>query len=445
MLSLSKSLYWYSLAASALVAGAAIPTHARASDTLELSAILETQTALGFKQGDLQKNEFIFKPELGFDFGSSSRFTLIGRIRGDSQGRLEPGRPPGINRAAFSGRVFAGDHLEAEILEAYIDTDIGNTFLRIGKQQIVWGQADGLKVLDILNPQSFREFILPEFEDSRIALWAVNAEIPVGEALLQLIWIPDTTYDDIPEQGAAFAFTSPLVVPQAPIGVPVNFRPLDKPSNAFTDSDVGVKLSAFLGGWDVSLNYAYHYVDRPVVRRSVSDAGITITQNYERSHLVGGTAATVFGDFALRAEIGYSTNRFFRTSDQADADGVVRANEFSYVVGLDYSGFTDWFLSAQVFQSRISNFQPGIVRAKTDTSLTFLIRRNFMNETLSAEALVIQSVADNDGLLQLAMSYQWSSNVRLKAGADFFYGSSYGLFGQFRDRDRVTLGIEVSF
>ena len=417
----------------------------RILDTLEFSGMLETELALGIQDGDIQKAEFVLTPEFSVDLIPALRLTIIGRLRGDTADDLEPGRPGQQNRSAFSKRLFAGDDVDLELREAYIDTKIGSTFLRIGKQQVVWGQADGLKVLDVINPQSFREFILDDFDDSRIPLWTVNAEIPVGDAFLQLLWIPDRTYDDIPEAGAAFAFTSPLIVPQVPAGVPVTILPLSRPEEFFGDSDVAAKVSLFTGGWDLSLNYAYHYFDRPVVRRQITGAGILVRQDYERTHLLGGTFSNVFGDFTLRGEVGFSSDRFFLTSDVADADGVIRSDELSYVLGLDYQGWTDWFISAQIFQSFVTDPARGLVRDKVDTTATLLVRRDFMNEALTAEALLIQSLNEGDGVLQASLEYEWRTNVRLKAGADFFYGKSQGLFGQFDEKDRVSMAIEVGF
>ena len=61
-----------------------------------------------------------------------------------------------------------GDAGTAEIRDAYLEFGLDNGLLRIGKQQIVWGRLDGIKVLDTVNPQDFREFILDDFDDSRI-------------------------------------------------------------------------------------------------------------------------------------------------------------------------------------------------------------------------------------------------------------------------------------
>jgi hypothetical protein len=66
--------------------------------------------------------------------------------------------------------------------ELYVDTMAGETEVRVGKQQIVWGTADGIKLLDIINPTDYREFAQNTMEDSRIPVWMIKADAPVGEA-----------------------------------------------------------------------------------------------------------------------------------------------------------------------------------------------------------------------------------------------------------------------
>ena len=65
--------------------------------------------------------------------------------------------------------------------ELYVDTTAGDWDLRLGKQQVVWGTADGIKLLDIINPTDFREMSQNSMEESRIPIWMVNAERNVGD------------------------------------------------------------------------------------------------------------------------------------------------------------------------------------------------------------------------------------------------------------------------
>jgi len=60
--------------------------------------------------------------------------------------------------------------------EAYVDMEQGDWSIRAGKQQVVWGTADGMKLLDAINPTDYSEMAQNQMEDSRIPVWMVNAE-----------------------------------------------------------------------------------------------------------------------------------------------------------------------------------------------------------------------------------------------------------------------------
>ena len=60
--------------------------------------------------------------------------------------------------------------------ELYVDTKAGDWDLRIGKQQVVWGTADGIKLLDMINPTDWSEFNQNTMAESRIPVWMMNAE-----------------------------------------------------------------------------------------------------------------------------------------------------------------------------------------------------------------------------------------------------------------------------
>jgi hypothetical protein len=416
------------------------------TDNLTLSGTLETEWAGTTDDVSNQKFETILQPELNTSLTDHSSLTGIFRIRVDAKDKLEPGIPVQGNRSTASSSWHLADDLDAEIRELYIDSYFDDASLRVGKQQVVWGQADGLKVLDVVNPQSYREFILDDFDNSRIPLWSLNAELPVGvESLVQLIWIPDTTYNDIPETGSAFAYSSPRIVPQAVSGYSTVTQDSNKPDNPVSDSDFGVRVSTLVEGWDMTLNYLYHYNDNPILYRQISGTQLTITPKYERTHLVGGTLSNAFGDYIFRSEVGYSTNSYHVSHDTTDADGIKETGEVSYVLGLDYSGVTDTFLSAQFFQSVLTEDHPDVSRDQVENTITLLAEKNFVNETWKAEILLIRSLNDGDGMVRPKIFHEFSSNINIWLGADVFHGDSDGFYGQFGYQDRVTVGFEWGF
>lgn len=84
---------------------------------------------------------------------------------------------------AFNDSKGTGDYDSNEsytqrdaLREAYVDTEFAGWSIRAGKQQTVWGTADGMKLLDAINPTDYSEMAQNQMEDSRIPIWMFNAE-----------------------------------------------------------------------------------------------------------------------------------------------------------------------------------------------------------------------------------------------------------------------------
>lgn len=416
-----------------------------AAEAPEFSGVLEGEWGQGFRDARVQKAELVFRPELRWNLGSGNRLKAQGRLRFDAFDRLEPGHPTPTETSSLTRRGFVGDLIDFELRELTFETEIGRTWLTLGKQQIVWGQADGLKVLDVVNPQDFREFILDDFDDSRIPLWTAQAEIPIGDANLQLLWIPDPSFHEFPDRGATFAFTAGRFGPPQVAGfLPVLEEP-NRPRRLLSDSDAGARLSTVWRDFDLSLNYLYHYDDRPHFEAERRSGGVLLfTPEYERTHLLGGTFSSAFGDLTVRGELGWTSARHLSVDDARDEDLIRRAGEIAYVLGLDWFGFRDSLVSFQVFQSYLLDDQDWL-RDRVDTNLTLLARREFMNERLRLEAIWIHNVGDGDGLVRPKVRYELRTGLAIWAGVDVFYGGPGGAFGEFDGRDRATFGFEWGF
>jgi len=407
---------------------------------LRLGGTAQWRSAVETRDGELQLAELSILPSLEWRHGFD--LTAIARLRADTQDKLEPGIPAQAAIAPGSRRAVS-THAETELRELYLDLDWGDNYLRLGKQQIVWGRADGLKILDQVNPQSYREFILAEFSESRIPLWSLKWERPLGDQFdLQVIYLPDQSYHDIPDADAAFAITSPELLPVGG-SQPVVGRTLRRPDRRFADADAGLQLSTRLAGWDLTLNYLYHYADTPVVQLRTVAGGVIAEIDYERSHLLGGSATNAFGDFTVRAEFGYSTDRYFPAAEPTPGRASLAANEWAYVLGLDWTGLSDTLISAQLFQSRAS--LRGASRGAVETDVTLLAQRHWLNQTLTLRALAIHDLDRGDGLLSPSVSYALRANLTLALEGDIFYGSSRGRYGQFDQRDRVVLAATYAY
>ncbi len=408
-----------------------------------------SQWMVNTQNGDSQSLNLTLVPEMNIEFENDWKLKSSLRLRAEAIDGLQINDIHRDGYSDYSKPAQLNDGLEVELRELYLQGAIGDTFLTLGKQQIVWGKADGLKVLDIVNPQSFREFILDDFDSSRIPLWTANIERTIANWDLQFIWIPDQTYHALPRQKASYAFTSPELVPIAPEGVKVNVEQARKPNNLLLDSDVGLRAATFWNGWDITFNYLYQYNNLAVLRQNLSLASgkpvVTITPEYERTHVIGGTFSNAYADWVVRGEVGYFTNHYFIAKNSLQNQGVVKSPELHYVLGLDWNAPWDILVSGQLIQSWVIKDADKTTRDKLDTTLTGLIRRNFMYDTLIAEVLVIANTNNGDGIIRPKISYEWQDNVKTWLGMDIFYGDSKGVFGQYDNNDRVVLGMDISF
>ena len=126
--------------------------------------------------GDLMKFENSARIFINGDFGEESTW----------HAELRPVWDPAATNSDYEWHrnYTQNDYLR----ELYIDTEAAGWDFRLGKQQVVWGTADGIKLLDIINPTDFRELNQNSMEDSRIPVWMINAERYIGDrANVQLI------------------------------------------------------------------------------------------------------------------------------------------------------------------------------------------------------------------------------------------------------------------
>lgn len=411
------------------------------------------ESAISIKDPRLQKLEFITAPSIELEFNHNIELFASARMRWDIRDNLEPGHAEQNEISHQSQRLLLSDNGDLELREFYLTSDLGEGLLMIGKQAIVWGTSDGLRVLDVVNPFSFREFILDDFKEARIPTWGLNYILPIHQSELQILWLFDQSYNDFPQQQnqGLFKITSPRFVPTGspPPGVRIIRDKREKPSRFIKDSDLGLRLSSTIAGWDFTLNYLYHYHDNalPVRSISISSTGpeLHIKERYFRTHLIGGTFSTAIDNFVLRGEVGFSTARYFLTTDNKNLKGIKKSSELSYVLGIDWSGLDDTFISAQLFQSILTASANDLVRPQTDTSVSALYQRNFMNESLQFQLFGLHNINDGDGFFRPKFKYNVTDGVNAKIGIDFFYGSKKGVFGEFKKSNRVTFGMEWFF
>ena len=242
-----------------------------------------------------------------------------------------------------------GNDFKAEMWQAYTDYRSGGLWIRLGKQQIAWGEALGLRVLDTINPLDLSQNlstdrIFEEFDRVRVPQWFLRADYTIPN-----VTIPDLTAELILNPGIVV----PTILP--PQGSPFNVVPaLLKIKDNVNQGEptVGGRLTGTIEDVQFSLNYVTKPNDNGVgVFRFIPPAGITLgcfappfdplacqvvlEGKHPRIHIVGGSMNYRW-DWAgavLRAETTVTPNAPFQRG--AGASRIIERPVWKSVLAID--------------------------------------------------------------------------------------------------------------
>jgi hypothetical protein len=343
----------------------------------------------------------------------------------------------------YPDRVKDNQQFDAYAYETYLDASAGPWDFRLGRQNVIWGEAVGLFVADVVSALDLREFVLPEFDLIRIPQWAMRAEYFQGDFHGEALWIPFMTYDDIGKAGADF-FPYP---PPPPPGFGAVFKGEKTPSNSPSNSAGGVRLSLLKGGWDTALFY-YTSMDRePAFERSIvstPEPAFVYRPIHNRIHQVGATVGKDLGPTVLSIESVYTLDRLFSVTRVSDADGLVHQNVLNYLVGLDYV-FGRHDLDFQFYQLYFPDHDPDMVPDRVDSGFTVRASTSALGPDLEPEVLWLYGLNRNDWLLETKLKWTFHRQWQAVLGLDVFQGPQETIFGQYDANDRVYYQVRYTF
>ena len=417
------------------------PAHAEKSSLLSFEGDLRNKTAFHTRKprGFSMENTTLNLKASG-TLSDSLSYVLASRFSYDAVFDLTDN---------YNDNVANDQRLRFDLRNAYIDTGFGNLDLRLGNQQIVWGQAVGLFFADIVNPKDLREFVLPDLDQARIPVFAANAEYYLKDIYIQMIFIPFPEFNEFGKQGSEFDFSRSLYTQNADIIM----NDPEEPANSLDNSEAGFRISKLTNGWDTSLFYLYDMYNFPVNYRSVSlnPAGsahpVTIAYHpkYERMHRFGATFSKSFYDTVFKGEFIYNDKMFFMSSDITDLDGIETSPSLDWLLGVDYTFFNSLETNFQLMQTIIFDHKPEIIQKPYTTSFSIWLKTGFFDNLVEPELFLVAGLDQVDYMIRPKITCNYNDSLKFVLGADLFYGEIDGTFGRFDQTDRIYTQILYDF
>ena len=384
------------------------------------------------------------RPELETAFSDTTTLVASLRLRLDADDDIEPNRPDYDSYWGPSRPTRLGSAGSLELRDAYLAFAIPNGVMRIGKQQVVWGKLDGLKVLDVVNPQDFRYFIVEDFADSRLTLWSAYADFNLGDWRTEVVVVPDSSGHVIPDPGAWFELRAPRFRFGANASTPATPTRAIAPSSGFDDTGFGLRVSRDFGLAVIS-GVAHSGRDPEPLGRIVLDAGgpVVVTE-LERRDTLGLSADIGLGAAVVRFEIAQHPDRWFNTREPTGLERV-RRDQTRTAIGVDVNGPFESLINVQYLDDRVDGPNDTLVRPLRDRIVTAAFRKTLGFDRWEFQARWYRSLTDRDSMASLKIQHAVNDQTALALEVVTFRGDPGGLFGQFETRDLATLRVTHSF
>jgi len=402
-------------------------------EKVTFGGFIENTTGLAVGPGDrrhfntanhFDMNRFTILPELNVKFRDdvklfiSWRFVKEPRYNMEARSRRRTVAPAPVE--PLNNRFYDEDSFKPwELVWDIVPTD--RLSLRLGRQFISWGESDGVRLLDVINPQdlTFSPPAAPNLfslDETRIPLWGLKAlyTVPPGSnTILEFFAMPGydeakKRVDDIvgsndtadglvkygrwsshPETRMPFGrmFTNGL--PGRSTIIPSTFRVLP---NAGDDWRLGGRILHTIGQLNFGLAYIYTYNPQAsdmvfkLIGTSPGPGPTTIARLMlvnDRTSIYGAhfnypvevLKATLRGEVAFYPSKPYNISKFPGNAFRAGPDpkypnGTVEKDTLRYVIGVDRSffipalhpddPFRSFNFSFQLFQNIILDHEDGI-------------------------------------------------------------------------------------
>ena len=351
----------------------------------------------------------------------------------------------------------------AAIRELYADMYLDNLDVRLGKQFVVWGVLEGVRITDEVNPMDFRELILPDLLDYRIPLWMAKLDYYRPDASYQVLWIPDIRFHKPAPPGSEWELLQEVPGTRYP------------QSFSYKNSEFGFKVNTNL--WDTELAFSYFYTwdDFPVIFRHVLlDQSIepVFLPTYTRLSMYGATFVKQIRSSILKGEIAYVTGKYFAAADVdenhdgwLDKNGEFKRDHIRWGLGLDFN-WAGADISPSIVQWIILNYHPAIIQDPYDTGVNIFIRKEYPESSTIFSLLAIYLVNLEELYMKPKWTFRISDHFQISTGVDMFFGQASQLgvsgvldslgnvavpeqraqfIGNFHDNDRVFMEFKYAF
>ena len=358
--------------------------------------------------------------------------------------------------------------------------------ISVGRQVIVWGQADGFKLTDVLSARDSSEFIAFSGDDARLPSDSIRLRFFHDLFTFEAIAVPFFTPNKLPrfgfedgaKNGLYYIDTPNFYDTKTPLGsIPIQYTKTEseKPK-MFTDTEAAARFSFFLPGIDFSVSGFYGWDKNPRYARSgyvkkelrnpnnaqgplnpfqPKELHTNLNEEYYRIGMAGIDAAIPVGDVTIRLETAWVGRRYFEPKELLSSlpiaqimdktsgadvpiafNAPVKKHQLLMLAGIDWIK-SSWTLSAQYFEDLILNHKNDIERPMHKGFVSLNVSKTFLRDTLKLSASGVIDINYGSTSSTYSVSYAITDNINFALGGDV-YTKGYDGKGDFAALHKIS-------
>jgi hypothetical protein len=307
--------------------------------------------------------------------------------------------------------------------------------LKSGRQIVVWGRSDNIRITDVLNPLDLRLPGLTDIEKLRLPVTMTKFDYFFSALSFSGMVIHEIRYNKNPVFGSDF-FPAPTPLP-------------GRTSNeglTIEDTQFAASFNGIFRGWDASLYGAYIFDDFAYFRPSSAGPPPRLTEEHARIKMLGAAGNAAWGNWLLKTEFAYFDDlKFTNTPGEKYA-------RLEVLAGFEYAGFSDTNLTVEIANAHLFDFDnrlkdsPDFQKENLFQS-AIRLTQTYLNDTLMLTALATTfGVVGEEGAFQrFTAEYDYTDAIQITGGVVFYQSGDLRRTKGIGDNDRVYLEVKYNF
>ena len=264
---------------------------------------------------------------------------------------------------------------------------------KVGRQIVVWGKSDNIRITDILNPTDNTTPGMVDIKDLRLGRVMTKLDYYINKWSFSTILLHENRFSMMPKLRSDYYLGEATKTP----------------SDSIANSSIALSANGNFEGQDIAFYLANQYVDNKTYK----------------SNMLGLAYNKVINSFLLKTEMAYFDNY----------DSATVKSKIDSLVGVEYSGISDGSVSFE------------IANKNDDMQYALRYTQSFINQTLDFNILYsgFGKELEDGGFVRGWIDYDYNDEIALNFGVINYLGGDVAMFEKIKDNDRVFASLTYSF